>query len=1194
MSLHVCAFSATPTVQAAEAGIKADWVDSIDVAERLARDVSFQDHRAVWHGDSARAALLNVLAEHDSGSALEDTAKYVIHLALGDYYFRDLRVAEAKMHWLLADSLAVSLWPTATIARRNLGWRLAILARKNGDLSIADSLEQVALADSSAEREQFYRYSYLRELAKIYIRLLRIEDAWKVHEQIAGEWRARPVGDPHTVIVALMDLAEGASKVTFTNFQKGRSTQDSAIQLGQEALAIARAYVATDAPIVGYVLNRLGDYHRRRGDNQLAEQCWQEAYDINLATRAEEDIETQGSISRIGNIALQRGEYARADRLLTKALELRRKTQGEEHQEVAAMLSNLAGLYRQTGRFAQAESLLAVALQIRRKALPADHPDIAANLNALGRVCFDQGRLSAAEPYWREARTRFESVLGGDDATTVAVLQNLADLYIEWERDDDALRMLREVVAVRREFLGEDHPAVINGTLQLAELHLKLGQLGAAEKALREARRLSDIHGDDPPLDLLLAEASLLSMRRQYPKSDSLIVKVISKRAAAFGFHSMLLIEPLQRLAANKAAQQELAVADSLLGLLTQIAAKNEMTSTSAVAEALMQRGDIQLALANTKTADSLYQQSFQISLSSFYDGIAVMPERLAVAYGQKLRAIRDRCLTLRMTGLVSNQSGQGVRQAPALLSADEKNLLSELVGTKSAILDVAFLRQHQLRTSADAGTRALIDSLNDTDMRLSRLYLTATRDTNAVGLDRQIRRLAGAKQVLEERLSSSREVGIVGRPRARLSFDELTAILGDDKASIDYVRFDACGLGRMATEPCYAAIVSTRGRVSLYQLGPAALIDSLVASLQRHFTYLAHSDGQINSEDLLMYLTLAQQIKDLIWSPFEALLPESGRVFISPDAALHLVSFAALPDSASRYLVEKYEFSYVNAMRDILQLPPASEVRGSLLAVGDPAFEKRQRSPIASTQQSKLAATYALASSSISRSLARHCPIASTAVAPLPASRYEVGAVMDCWSHTAGCPTTSLLDDNATEENFKRLAPGNVAIHLATHAFRWDSGCLSGVSRTVAREYPHLLTGLLLAGAAASLPESETGELEDGILVAEEIVHLNLNTTRFVVISACESGLGEISAGEGVFGLRRAFQLAGAESVISTLWEIPDQSTARLMRQFYQGVQWGLSSALHSAQRQALRSQREAGVPEHPYSWGAFVVYGN
>lgn len=1192
--LHACSADSTSSAVAAGAEVTPDWFETFSVAEQLARDISFQNHRAVWSGDSARALLLKVLAANDTATNLEDTASFMIHLALGDYYFRDLRMTEAKMHWEQADSLAVRLWPAAAISRRNLTWRFAILARENLDSSTADSLERVALADTSIEAESFNRYVYLRELAKIQIRLLRPKDAWKLHEQIVGEWRSRPVGDPHAVIVALMDLAEGASKLTFTNFQNERAAQDSAILLGQEALTIARKYVAPDAPVVGYVLNRLGDYYRRRGDDQPAEQCWQEAFDINLATRSEEDIETQGSIARIGNVALQHGEYARAERLLTRAVELRRKTQGEGHQEVAAMLSNLAGLYRQTGRFTRAESLLTVALEIRRRALPEDHPDIAANLNALGRLCFDQGRLGTAEFYWNDARARFESVLGSDDATTVAVLQNLADLYVEWGRGEDALRMLREVVAVRTRFLGEDHPAVISSTLRLAELYLRLDKSGAAEQALRKARLLADARGDEPSNELLLTEASLRSKRRQYSESDSLIRIVISERSHAFGARSMLLIEPLQRLAANKALQQELLVADSLLCLLTEIAAENEMTLTPVVAEALMRRGDIQRAMAQEQMADSLYQESFQIALASFYDGIAVMPERLAVAYGKKLRAIRDRCLTTLLARSEPDRSGRMTGEVRAIHSAEDKKLLAALAGTKSAVLDVAFLRRYELRTSEDAGTIALIDSLNDVDLRLSRLYLTAARDTTAVGLDRQIRRLADAKQRMEERLSSSRRAGVVGTPTTPPSLDELAAFLGDDEASIDYVRYGVCGSQGSPTDSCYAAIVITQGRVRLCQLGSAAPIDRLLARLHEHFSSLADRGGQIKSEDLQTYLALAHQIKDLIWTPLETFLPESGRIYVSLDAGLHQVSFAALPDKAVGYLVERFEFSYVNSMRDIFQLPTTTIVRGSLLAVGDPAFERWQRQPAASEPMSQLATTHPFSSPSTSRSLGPRCPISSKAALPLPSSRYEVGAIVDYWNHVDGCRATALLDDEASEASFKRLAPGNAVIHIATHAFRWDSDCLSGVSRAVAEEYPHLLTGLLLAGATASTPGGEIGGHEDGVLTAEEIAHLNLNETRVVVLSACESGLGQISAGEGVFGLRRAFQLAGARSVISSLWEIPDQSTARLMRQFYRGMQDGLSRALHDAQLEALRTQREAGVPQHPYSWGAFVAYGN
>ncbi len=1198
LSLALFLSFALPAFKAVECAaadsLLVDWQPVHQRAERFAQDLSFRDRRAVWQGDSARSLLIELLAADSRNRTLNDSARYVLHLALGDYYCRDGYRDEALSHWLNCDQLAKPLWPANSDEHRNLLWRLSILARGDGDIAAADSLESLALSDTTVESAAQSRLGRLRELAKILIRLIKIEQAWKVHEQIVREWRRTPVGDAQAVVIALMDLAEGASKLTFTNFQMQRTAQDSAVRLGYEALAIARQSLGEEATTVGYVLNRLGDYCRRQGDDAAAESCWQQAYAINSKTRSEADIETQGSIARIGGLCVARGDYSRAEQLLTKAVELRKQTQGDDHQEVAAMLSGLASLYRQTGRFARAESLLTQSLSIRCRALPPTHPDIAANLNALGRVCFDRGSLAAAESHWLDALSRFESVLGGNDAATVAVRQNLASLYVEWGREGDALAMYKAVLAARRNFLGEDHPAVIASLVQIADLHLQLDQVNEAERAIDEARRLMLSRGGALSRDLVLAEANLLSHRRLFRESDSLLTLIVAQIAETHGDSSIVLMDPLQRLAANKSAQHDFWAADSLLKILEQVALQNGVTATPQFAEALQLHGDALHALGSDSAAFSLYRQSFAISEASFHDGIAVLPERQAIEFGRKLRKIRDRCLSVLVDRHAPVAAIPTTRRPDSQLPDEQQRFLLKLTGTKSAIQDIAYRRRCLYNSTCGGEAQVLLDSLTDISLGLSRLYLTVALDTSAVGMDGRIRRLATAKDILEARLSRTKCAIQDDDWRDPAFADSLFASLGDHHAGVDFVRFERFRPDHANSIPCYAAIVAQQQEVSLLNLGPAARIDRAIDSLQRHFQELSRNGGLITDAALREYRDRSRRLRELVWSPFARLVETVGKIYVSPDAVLNAISFAALPEGDNSYLVENHDIAYVNALRDIWRDPAAAVLDGRLLSVGDPDFESSSKPPTANAEHASSIVSRDGSAIASTRSSSPRCPFAKAEVLSLPASRYEATAVADFWQRSNGRFATSLLGREATEEQFKALAPACDVLHIATHAYRWDAGCLSGVAQSVAKEHPHLLTGLLLAGAASRQREDAASALDDGILTAEEISNLNLHKARLVVLSACESGLGEFIAGEGVLGLRRAFQVAGARSVVTSLWEISDQSTARLMRYLYEGLSDGVQPALRDAQLRMLKSQRLSGVPDHPYSWGAFVAFGS
>ncbi len=201
------------------------------------------------------------------------------------------------------------------------------------------------------------------------------------------------------------------------------------------------------------------------------------------------------------------------------------------------------------------------------------------------------------------------------------------------------------------------------------------------------------------------------------------------------------------------------------------------------------------------------------------------------------------------------------------------------------------------------------------------------------------------------------------------------------------------------------------------------------------------------------------------------------------------------------------------------------------------------------------------------------------------------------------------LTGGRASEPSFKKWAPDSSLLHLATHGFFLGEGCGSTAVGTRSAQAvlhddalhggmlsgnPLLLSGLALAGANQ---RSQAGpEGEDGILTSEEIASMDLSAAQWVVLSACETGVGEIQSGEGVLGLRRAFQLAGAQTVIMSLWKVDDRATLAWMRRLYEDRGKGLTTAesVHQAKLTTLQERRAKGKSTHPFYWGAFVAAGD
>jgi CHAT domain-containing protein len=341
----------------------------------------------------------------------------------------------------------------------------------------------------------------------------------------------------------------------------------------------------------------------------------------------------------------------------------------------------------------------------------------------------------------------------------------------------------------------------------------------------------------------------------------------------------------------------------------------------------------------------------------------------------------------------------------------------------------------------------------------------------------------------------------------------------------------------------------------------------------------------------------------------------KASSVWRQLEIPLQLVSFAALPEGADRYLVERGPVvHYLSAERDLVftALPQGT----GLLAAGAPSFD--ERSPAvperpAGAQDRRPATTVA---SAVFRGALPSCRnFDSLRFAALPSAGLEIEDVADAWKTSTkrlrgpttfeafGAEPLLLSGPAASETAVKASAPGRRIVHLATHGF-FLGDCPSAPgseaarpirSATVFADNPLLLSGLALAGA--NQRGTAAPGAEDGILTAEEIAALDLSGVEWAVLSACETGVGELRTGEGLFGLRRAFQIAGARSLILSLWPVEDEASRQWMKTLYRNrLARGMTTAkaVHEASREELLKRRAAGLSTHPFYWAGFVAAGD
>jgi CHAT domain-containing protein len=390
-----------------------------------------------------------------------------------------------------------------------------------------------------------------------------------------------------------------------------------------------------------------------------------------------------------------------------------------------------------------------------------------------------------------------------------------------------------------------------------------------------------------------------------------------------------------------------------------------------------------------------------------------------------------------------------------------------------------------------------------------------------------------------------------------------------------------------------------------LVDLGPAAHIDQLIAAYRAAITgepsyhdqrnlRLAGGAGAANSRT-----SSGRRLRAALFDPLRLALGDCKRLFLAPDGDLARMPFGVLPSDTDALLIEEYEISYLSTGRDLLRFGRAIDQHASApLVAADPDFE------LAGPAQhiSSPAGTSGLGWRT--HELAR----ASEYFTPLPGTRREGMTIAELLG------VEPLLGGAVLDQRIK-ASRSPCILHIATHGFflpsqQWRMAQPHNMAQPGGSglehmrragdaferladglESPMLRSGLALAGANTWLSHDELPpEAEDGILTAEDVAGMDLSATQLVVLSACDTGLGEISNGEGVFGLRRAFVLAGAQTLIMSLWKVPDTQTQELMVDFYQRLLAGASCSEALCEAQLILKAR---YPE-PYYWGAFICQGD
>lgn len=508
------------------------------------------------------------------------------------------------------------------------------------------------------------------------------------------------------------------------------------------------------------------------------------------------------------------------------------------------------------------------------------------------------------------------------------------------------------------------------------------------------------------------------------------------------------------------------------------------------------------------------------------------------------------------------------------------------LVRSRGVVLDELATRR-SLAGSADSLVQQAWRAAQAVRERLAYLTVSAPRPA---GGGQRAELLARTRMELEQR---ERALALASQPYAALRTgeglggSEVRRALPEAAALLSF-RTVALTTGAVH----YVAWIN-RGDSScpaLIDLGERGNLDALIESWRREMSVRPGAPA-----DAAACRRAGVRLRKALWDPLRSAIGRSDPVFVVPDEALYLVSFAALPTGKDGYLVESGPiFHYLDTERDLVlqNLPDAPSSPRSLLACGGPIFSELPR---------------VVPSRRATHRGGPPCQdLASLHFDPLPLANAEIEEIAAFWQGEARRgPARVVSGADASEAEFTRQAHGCEVIHLATNGFFVEPECDRPL-RTATRfdvpeelpaegvTSPLALSGIALAGANRRA-EAASGAT-DGILVADEIAGLDLRGTDLVILSACDTGRGVTIGGEGILGLRRAFRVAGAGSVLMSLWSVPDATMRRWSLEFYRaryGQGADVPHAVRAADRAMLALRRTLGPSTHPMLWAGLIAAG-
>src|SRR5271166_2084383 len=971
-------------------------------------------------------------------------------------------------------------------------------------------------------------------------------------------------------------LDTGASLEDLGELYRALAEYTKAEPLFERALNIARKALGPEHLDIAAILDNFASVYEDESEYAKAEPLLLEALQIRERVLGPDHPDTAWIYHDLGLLYEAKGEYAKAEPLVERALSITRKALGPKHPDTATDLITLALLYEAERKYAKAEPLLKQGLQIRREVLGPEHPDTASSLDALGNFYVAAGEYAIAEPLLEQVLPIRQKVLGPKHPDTATSMRNLAVLYTALGEYAKAEPLLEQALQIRREVLGPEHWETAESIGNLASFYENLGDYPEAEPLFKQALEIDQkILGPQHPdtATSLNNLAGLYSLLEEYSKAEPLYQQALQIWQSVFDSDHPLIATGSSNLASLYARSGEYAKAEPLFQKALQIREKALGPEHPDTASSLGNLASLYQVLGQYAKAEPLFQQALRVQQKvllpnnpytiELFGSLALVEFELRKANeAERLARLQTEGQIAVLTDILSFTSEQQrldylnvfhpYRLFPFLKGSDA-DLALAILRFKGLVLDSVIEDRMLAEGAKQPEYQELLEKLQQDRRELSQLRLQPPQQLSSQANNR-IQELEQELKQIEGQFAQHATSPGHARDALGVTLKQVQMLIPKDGVLVEFLRYSRYG-GEDRFEPEYGAIVLCSEGVPLWiTLGPARNIENLV----KHYQSLVRDSSDENEVSANL-----QALSQALWAPIEKAMPVGTKqVIVSPDQQLNFVSFATLLSSPNCFVAEKYRIQYVTSGRDLLRKAmqhPTSEV--ALFAAPNfflkPKLSTHQEGGASAEETARLFA----------REKKHFTELSFGPLAGTQKEGTELSKAFDRWNWKANLFT----GERATKAALFELHSPYI-LHLATHGFfaQADPSDTESNARTFFAlgqslsgvpffNNPMNLSGVALAGAQSTLEAWARGERpprdDDGIVTAEDVSTLDLRGTWLVTLSACDTGWGETKAGEGVMGLRRGFIEAGAQNVLMTLWQINDDVTVEIIKDFYEAA---------------------------------------